>query len=72
MTPLEPSVSDATIWSITLESSIMILEVSFTLMYDVYIALASLISSSIDDCNISIVQANGVNIMKTFFVSHAA
>jgi len=29
MIPLEPSVSDATIWSITLESSFTILEASF-------------------------------------------
>ncbi len=29
MTPLELSVSDATIWSVTLESSITILDVSF-------------------------------------------
>jgi len=36
MTPLELSVSDATIWSVTLESSITILEASFTLIYDVY------------------------------------
>jgi hypothetical protein len=33
MMPLELSVSDATIWSNTLESSIAILEVSFTLIY---------------------------------------
>ncbi len=36
MTPLELSVSDATVWSVTLELSIMILEVSFLLIYDVY------------------------------------
>jgi hypothetical protein len=35
MMPLDLLVSDATIWSATLESSIMILEVSFTLIYDV-------------------------------------
>ncbi len=34
--PLESSVSDATVWIITLELSIMILKVSFTLIYDVY------------------------------------
>ncbi len=34
--PLESSVSDATICSIALESSIRILQVSFTLIYDVY------------------------------------
>jgi hypothetical protein len=32
----DTSVSDATIWSVTLESSIMILEVSFTITFDVY------------------------------------
>jgi hypothetical protein len=36
MSPLELSVSDATIWSVTLESSITILEASFTLFYFVY------------------------------------
>jgi hypothetical protein len=36
MMPLESSASEATIWSINLESSIMIFEVSFTLIYDVY------------------------------------
>jgi len=36
MTPLESSVSDATIWSIILELSIIILDASFTLVYDVY------------------------------------
>ncbi len=36
MTHLKLSVSDATIWSIALESSIMILEASFLLIYDVY------------------------------------
>ncbi len=34
--PLESSVCDATILNITLESPIMILEASFTLIYDVY------------------------------------
>jgi hypothetical protein len=33
---LESSVSDVIVWSITLESSIMIQEPSFTLIYDVY------------------------------------
>ncbi len=33
---LELSVSDASIWSVTLESSIMFLEALFTLLYDVY------------------------------------
>ncbi len=36
MMPLESSVSDATIRSVTLESSIAILEASFTLICDVY------------------------------------
>jgi hypothetical protein len=36
MMPLELSVSDAIICSGTLESSIMILEASFTIIYDVY------------------------------------
>ncbi len=34
--PLELSVSYAIIWSVSLESSIKILEASFTLIYDVY------------------------------------
>jgi len=34
MTPLELSETDARIWSITLESSSMILEGSYTLIYD--------------------------------------
>ncbi len=36
MTRLELSVIDTTIWSVTLESSITIQEVSFTVIYDVY------------------------------------
>ncbi len=36
MTSLELAVSDDTIWSITLESSILILEASFTPIYNVY------------------------------------
>ena len=36
MKPLEPSVSDAIAWSITLVLPITILEVSFTLIYDAY------------------------------------
>ncbi len=35
MTPLEPSISDATIWSVTLESSVTILKGSIALIYDV-------------------------------------
>jgi hypothetical protein len=34
--PLESSVGNATIWSITLESSITILDESFTLIYHVH------------------------------------
>ncbi len=34
MMPPESSVSDAKIWSVTLESSITILEALFTLIYD--------------------------------------
>jgi hypothetical protein len=36
MMPLEASVSNALIWRVTLELSIMILEASFLLIYDVY------------------------------------
>ncbi len=36
MTPLELSVSDTTIWSITLESSVTIPDASFTHIYEVY------------------------------------
>ena len=35
MMPLQSSVSDATIWTVALESSVMVLEASFTLIYDV-------------------------------------
>jgi hypothetical protein len=48
MTPLELSESDATIWSVTLELSITILEASFAQIYEVYV---------FDDCNMFIVQA---------------
>ncbi len=41
LTPLELSVSEDTIWSVTLELLIMILETSFTLIYTVYIAGAT-------------------------------
>jgi hypothetical protein len=34
--PLESSVGDTTLWSVTLESSISIMEASFTLIYDAY------------------------------------
>jgi hypothetical protein len=50
MTPLESSVSEATIWSATLESSITILEASFTLIYDVYSA-----DVTYNDCQLMIV-----------------
>jgi hypothetical protein len=36
MTPLESLVSEATIWSVTLELRITILEVPFTLICDAY------------------------------------
>ena len=36
MTPLELSVSEATIWSVTLELSNTIVKASFTLSYNVY------------------------------------
>jgi hypothetical protein len=45
MMPLEQSVSDATIWSVTLDLLIMILETSFTLNCGVYNK-----SITYDDC----------------------
>ncbi len=45
MAPLESSVSDTTIKSITLELSITIQEASLTLIYDVYIT-----GITYDDC----------------------
>ncbi len=51
--PLESSISDGTFWSITLESSITILDVSFTLIYDVY----STGFTYGDDCNMFKVHA---------------
>ncbi len=36
MMPLQLSVSDAIIWNVTLELSIIILEMPFTFIYDVY------------------------------------
>ncbi len=45
MMPQELSLSDATIWSIALESSIMILEASFTLIFYIYS-----IGITYDDC----------------------
>jgi hypothetical protein len=50
MMPLESPVSDATIRSITLESSITFLEASFTLSYDVYST-----GITYDDCQLLIV-----------------
>ncbi len=49
---LELSVSDAPIWSITLESSIMILEASFTLIYHVYST-----GITFDDCQLMIIKS---------------
>jgi hypothetical protein len=46
---LESLVSDATTWSVTLESSMMILEASFALIYDVYNA-----SITNDNCQLMI------------------
>jgi hypothetical protein len=58
MTPLELSVSDATIWSITLELSIMILDESFTIIYYVYSTGLTYddYQSLIDDRNMFTVQ----------------
>jgi hypothetical protein len=50
MTPLESSVSDGTNWSFTLESSITILEASFTFLYDVYGT-----GITYDDCQLKII-----------------
>ncbi len=50
MMALELSLSVATIWSITLELSIMILHVSFTLIYDVYST-----GITYDDCQLMII-----------------
>ncbi len=55
MTSPELSVSDTKIWSITLELSIMILEASFTLIYDVYST-----GITYDDRHVFILQATGV------------
>jgi hypothetical protein len=62
-------VSDTTIWSVTLELSIKILEASFSLTFDVYGA-----GITYDDCqliiiNMFIVQATSVKLL-TFFLSH--
>jgi len=50
MTSQESSVNDATLKSVTLGSTIMILEVSFALIYDVYST-----SISYDDCQLMII-----------------
>jgi hypothetical protein len=55
MMPQKSKVSDAKIWSFTLESSNMILEASFTLIYYVYST-----GITYDNCNIFIVQATKV------------
>jgi hypothetical protein len=50
MMPLESSVSDSRIWSVTVEWSITILEASFTLIHDVYSA-----GVTYDECQLMIV-----------------
>jgi hypothetical protein len=63
MMPPESLVSDATIWSVTLESSIMILEASFALIYEVYNTFVTyglmiiVNQSAIDNHNMFTVQA---------------
>ncbi len=59
---LESSVSDGTIWSITLELSITILDASFTLIYHVHSTGITYddCQSIIDNCYRVIVQATGV------------
>ncbi len=60
MMHLESAVSDATIWSVTLDSSITILEASFTLIYVVYtigISYDNCQWLSIDNCSMFILQA---------------
>ncbi len=59
MTTQELSVSDATIWSVTLKSSLMILESSFTLIYDIYIT-----GITYDNCNMFITQSTAYNCLK--------
>jgi len=53
MMPLKSLVCDATVWSITLDSAIMILEASFTLICDVYRT-----GITYDDRNVFIVHAS--------------
>jgi hypothetical protein len=49
MTPLQSSARDGTIWGVTSEASITILEASFTLICDVYS-----IGVTCDDCQLTI------------------
>ncbi len=67
--PLELSVSDTTIWSITLESSVTILETSFSLIYDVYSAGITHDDHQMIDHNMLIVQATGLIFESYFKVS---
>jgi hypothetical protein len=53
MMPLKSLVCDAIVWSITLDSSIMILEASFTLICDVYRT-----GITYDDRNVFIIEAS--------------
>ncbi len=55
------SVSDATVFSVTLKSSIMTPEVSFTIVYDVY-----KIGITVDDHNMFIVQSTGHSKTQSF------
>jgi hypothetical protein len=57
MTHLELSVSDGTIWSITLESSIAILEASFKLIYDAHSTSITYDDHQLTIVNVFIVQA---------------
>ncbi len=71
MTPLGSSVSDATIWSITVESSIVILEASFTLSYDVYSTDVTYDDHQIDNCNIFIAQTTLLYKETVSFLTHS-
>jgi hypothetical protein len=66
MMHLELSVSDATIWSVTLESSNTTQEASSTLTYDVYSTGVTYDEYKIDNCNLFIVQARGWIFTKHF------
>jgi hypothetical protein len=65
MTPLESSLSDATIWSITLEVLITNLDLSFTLIFDVYS-----IGITYDNRRLMIfmfiLQTKGLNVIRLF------